>query len=230
MKIDTTHLNPLTLNDFVFSKSFVKALLEDIIDGALTFPAMGKTGICLHGIYGTGKTTLALRLPELLDHRQILGKPNRSDVLVRDPIYDLTKCKPGNDSIQQANDIAERVDSRMSFSNSGWHFEVLDEVDLLTEKAQDTLKSMMTFNKDTIFIMTTNHPSKLNKGIVDRCHMIEMSAASAQDLVGLGKIWLTKIGLSDEFISEAELFEIAAHSNGSIREFGTGVIRTAARR
>jgi DNA polymerase III delta prime subunit len=184
----------------------------------------------LHGIYGTGKTTLALRLPELLDHKHILGKTNRCDWIVRDPIYELTKCKPGNDSIQQVNEIAKRVDSLLSFSNSGWHFEILDEADLLTDKAQDTLKSLMTFNRDTIFIMTTNHPSKFNKGIVDRCHMIEMSAASAQDLVGLGKNWLAKLGLSDELISEAELFEIASHCNGSIRDFGTGVIRTASRR
>jgi DNA polymerase III delta prime subunit len=230
MKIDTTYIDPVVLNDFVFNNSSCKILLEDIVSGVLRFPIMGKTGICLHGTYGTGKTTLALRLPELLDDKQILGKPKRCDFFQQDIIYELTKCKPGIESTQQANDISKRVDSRMSLSKSGWHFEVLDEVDLWTEKAQDTLKSLMTFNKDTIFIMTTNHPSKLSEGLVNRCHMIEMSAASTQDLVGLGKTWLAKLGLSDEFISEAELFELAAHCNGSIRDFGTGVIRTAARR
>jgi len=229
MKINTTYLNPVTINDFLFRKDFYKILLEDIVSGAMTFPAMGKTGICLHGTFGTGKTTLALRLPYLLDYRHILGKANRCDWVVRNPIYDLTKCKPGNDSIQQVNEIAKRVDSLLSYSNSGWHFEILDEADLLTDKAQDILKSLMTFNKDTIFILTTNHPSRLSKALIDRCHMIEMSAASHHDLVGLGKNWLSKLGLSEELISETELLEIAAQCHGSIRDFGSGVIRTVAR-
>jgi DNA polymerase III delta prime subunit len=230
MKINTTYLNPVTIDDFLFSKSFYKILLEDIVNGTLPFPAMGKTGICLHGTFGTGKTTLALRLPELLDHKNILGKAKRGNCFLRDPIFDLTLCKAGNESIQQVKEIAERVDSLWSYSNSGWHFEILDEADLLTEKAQDMLKSLMTFNKDTVFIMTTNHPSKFGKGLVDRCHMIEMNAASQHDLVGLGKNWLSKLGLSEELISETELLEIAAQCHGSIRDFGSGVIRTVSRR
>lgn len=230
MKLNTTYLNPTSINDFLFSNSYDQVLLEDIVNGVLPFPAMGKTGICLHGTYGTGKTTLALRLPDLLDQQQLRGTANRGNFFVFDRIFNLTKCHPGNDSIQQVREIAERVDSLQSYSNSGWHFEVLDEVDLFTDKAQDMLKSLMTFNKDTIFIMTTNHPSKFSQGLVNRCHMIEMNAVSHDDLVGKGKQWLTKLGLSDGLIDDDELFELAKRSKGSIRDFGNDLIRSASKR
>lgn len=230
MKLDTTYLNPVTIDDFLFSNSYDKIFLEDILDGNLNFPAMGKTGICLHGTYGTGKTTLALQLPDMLDKSGVLGTAQRGNMFVRSPIYNLTKCKPGNSSISQINEIAERVDSLESYSQKGWHFEVLDEADLLTETAQDLLKSLMTFNKYTVFIMTTNHPSKFGRGLVDRCHMIEMNAASNQSYVDFGKKLLTKMGLSDEILSDNELLDFAKRCRGSLRDFGTDVIRTVARR
>ena len=230
MKLDTTYLNPVKIDDFLFSNSYDKIFLEDIIDGNLNFPAMGKPGICLHGTYGTGKTTLALCLPYLLDDAQMRGTAKRNSCFRRDPIYDITLCKSGNESIQQVKEIAERVDSRQSYSESGWHFEVLDEADLLTEKAQDMLKSLMTFNKDTIFIMTTNHPSKFSRGLVDRCYMIEMNAASIQSFIGFGRNMLQRLGLSDQLISEDEFSEFAKRCRGSLRDFGSDVIRTASRR
>jgi DNA polymerase III delta prime subunit len=229
MKINTTYLAPQTLDDFLFSNAYDKVFLEDILTEVMPFPEMGKSGICLHGTYGTGKTTLALLLPDMLDQSGVLGAAKRGNGFLRNPIYDLTLCKAGNDSLLQVIEIAKRVNSRESYSQNGWHFEVLDEADLLTDKAQNMLKSLMTVNKDTVFIMTTNHPSRFSDGLVDRCHMIEMNAASHGNLVGFGKNMLSKLNLPEDFISEDELMGYAQRCRGSLRDFGTAVLRSAAR-
>lgn len=229
MRLNINAINPKSLEDFLFGKTYEKSLLEDILNGILLFPSAGRAGICLHGTFGTGKTTLALMLPKLLDESGFLRAADRGNCFQRSPIYDLTLCKAGNESIAQISAIADRVDSRQSFSKSGWHFEVLDEADLLTDKAQDMLKSLMTFNKDTIFIMTTNFPSKFSKGLQDRCHMVEMNAATDQQLVRFGKILLQRLSLDERLIPEDELLAYAKTCKGSLREFNTAVLRTASR-
>lgn len=52
-------LTPNCLDDFLFSNSAERQLLELILARKMPFPFGGKTGILLHGTWGTGKTTLA---------------------------------------------------------------------------------------------------------------------------------------------------------------------------
>jgi len=58
---------PTSLDDFVISDAASKQQLEAIVSGKLPFPLFGKNSICLWGTYGTGKSTLALLLPHLLE-------------------------------------------------------------------------------------------------------------------------------------------------------------------
>ena len=58
---------PKTLDECVISDVLSKDILKQILDGKLPFPAFGKCGILLHGDYGTGKTTTACLLPELIE-------------------------------------------------------------------------------------------------------------------------------------------------------------------
>jgi Holliday junction resolvasome RuvABC ATP-dependent DNA helicase subunit len=60
-------LTPNCIDDFIFSNQSGRSLLEMILSRQLPFPLGGKSGILLHGIWGTGKTTLAQLLPELIE-------------------------------------------------------------------------------------------------------------------------------------------------------------------
>jgi hypothetical protein len=72
-------------------------------------------------------------------------------------------------------DLKMHCKDMMATSPSGWHYEVLDEVDLLTPAAMAGLKTAITFANSTIFILTTNHPFKLDKGVRDQCILVEMN-------------------------------------------------------
>ena len=56
---------PRCLNDFALQPNS-RYKLESILDYTLSFPDNGVNGIILHGLYGTGKTTMAELLPGLI--------------------------------------------------------------------------------------------------------------------------------------------------------------------
>ena len=58
---------PSNINDIVYHSVVERKLINDIAAGTIQFPACGKNGILLYGIYGTGKTTLARLLPEAIE-------------------------------------------------------------------------------------------------------------------------------------------------------------------
>jgi len=53
------------------------------------------------------------------------------------------------------------------------HYSILDEVDNLTDAAQASLKAIMDC-RHGVFILTTNDINKVDKGVVNRCHVIHM--------------------------------------------------------
>ena len=57
---------PTTLDDVVISNKNAKARLQQIVKAQIPFPDF-KIGILLWGVWGTGKTTLAQMLPDLMN-------------------------------------------------------------------------------------------------------------------------------------------------------------------
>ena len=60
-------LTPNCLDDFLLSNASERDTVELILSRKLPFPFSGKSGILLHGTWGTGKTTFANLLPCLLE-------------------------------------------------------------------------------------------------------------------------------------------------------------------
>lgn len=215
---------PTSLNDFVISDAASKLHLEAIVNGKLPFPLFGKNSICLWGTYGTGKSTLALLLPQLLEQSaNLLGTTRAAGLFASATYWELTECAIGMNSVTMLTDLNTRCKSMNALSPSGWHYEILDEVDNLTVAAQASLKTAITFANSTIFIISTNHPSKLDSGLKDRSILIEMNQPKADDCVPLAQGFFRKMGLKGDEVPESVFVELAKASRGSLREFGTAV-------
>jgi DNA polymerase III delta prime subunit len=215
---------PTSLNDFIFNDEPSRIKLESITNGKLPFPIFGKNAICLHGMPGTGKTTLALLMPTLLEQTGNLLPSIRSVNLFDAPRYwNVSMCGYAKTSVSIIAELQDRVSSDVTFSPSGWHYEILDEVDVLTPAAQSSLKSAITFAKSTIFILTTNYLKKLEAGLIDRCILVEMNQAANAAYVPLGQRLLQKMQLTGSEITPLVIEQYAKAARGSIRDFGSAI-------
>ena len=215
---------PTALADFVISDDASRTQLDSIVNGRLPFPLFGKNAICLWGINGSGKSTLALMLPQLLEQSaRLIGSQRAAGMFASSHYWELTECAIGMNSLSMLTDLNKRCKDMMATSPSGWHYEVLDEVDLLTPAAMAGLKTAITFANSTIFILTTNHPSKLDKGVRDRCILVEMNQPQPAACVPLAQRFFRQMGLTGDEVAPSVFAQLAAASKGSMREFGTAV-------
>ena len=208
---------PKTINDIIWGNAESRLRIEDIVSGAEALPHCGKSAILLYGVFGTGKTTLANLLPNAIEK----GRVNE-DLAVE---ADFIACQQGFNG-PQVMSLIERVLSKTSFNASGLHYFVLDEVDNLTKLAQQSLKSALNTNRG-IFILTTNNISELDKGLKDRCVLVEMNAAKSNQLLPLAHEMATLMGVD---ISDDELLPTIKAANGSFRNIKHNVERLIRRK
>ena len=204
---------PKTLEECVISDVRSKDILSQILNGQLPFPAFGKCGILLHGDYGTGKTTTACLLPELIETSR--GGSNA--------MYELYRCAQGMNGVGLMNNITQRT-SFVSLNQSGLHYSILDEVDNLTQAAQASLKAIMDC-RHGVFILTTNDINQVDKGVVNRCHVIHMLVAQAQNWLPLVKRVIVSTGAACP--PDSALIPVIASCNGSGREILTAAMQVA---
>ncbi len=204
---------PTTLDECVISDVLSKDKLDKIINKVIPFPAFGKCGILLHGPYGTGKTTTARLIPELME--QARGSAN-----AHYEIYQCAQSQNGANLISQIGKTTELV----SFNLSGFHYTILDEVDNLTVAAQASLKAIMT-GLHGIFILTTNHISEVDKGVVNRCHVIHMMEAKPKDWLPRVKKIIIEMGANLPL--DSSLIPVIRQCNGSARDILTAAVQIA---
>lgn len=207
---------PKTIKDIIWGNAESRLRIEDIVSGAEALPYCGKSAILLYGAFGTGKTTLANLLPNAIE------KGRADEDLAIDA--DFIACQQGFNG-PQVMSLIERVLSKTSFNASGLHYFVLDEVDNLTKLAQQSLKSALNTNRG-IFILTTNNISELDKGLKDRCVLVEMNAAAIGDYLPLAKNLVSDMGV---VMSDDDLLPTISAAKGSLRNLIHNVERLARR-
>jgi replication-associated recombination protein RarA len=207
---------PKTIKDIIWGNAESRLRIEDIVSGAEALPYCGKSAILLYGAFGTGKTTLANLLPNAIEK----GRSNE-DLAVE---ADFIACQQGFNG-PQVMSLIERMLSKTSFNASGLHYFVLDEVDNLTKLAQQSLKSALNTNRG-IFILTTNNISELDKGLKDRCVLVEMNAAAVSDYLPLAKNLVSDMGV---VMSDDDLLPTISAAKGSLRNLIHNVERLARR-
>ncbi len=208
---------PKSLNDIIFGNPESKLRIYDIVTGAESLPAGGKSGIVLYGTWGTGKTTVATMLPNAIEKgrtQEELAMP-----------AELIRCQQGFNGTQVI-DLITRILDKHSLNASGLHYIIIDEVDLLTKSAQESLKSTLNSTR-CIFILTTNYIAKLDRGLLDRCVLVEMNAAQSEQLLPLARQIITGLG---EAVSDEELLPTLRAANGSFRNIQHNVERLIRRK
>lgn len=166
-----TKYAPKTVDDIVYKSQNEQLQIMDIVNGNVPFPT-SKKGILLYGASGTGKSALARLLPDAIEMNKTGGYSN----------YHYHRIGSGNDGIRVVN-LIERQASVMPFASH--HYFVLDEVDLLKDGVMDAFKQVMNLPQ-SIFILTTNKLSAIDKAVLSRCVRVEFNAAPAED-------WLPKV-------------------------------------
>jgi DNA polymerase III delta prime subunit len=215
--MNDTKYQPQTIAEVVFGNDESRQLIEDIVSGVLPFPFEGKTGILLYGTFGTGKTTLARMLPEMIEVAQ------SKQTLVMDA--EFFGCLQGH-SGTQITDTVKRQNDISSLNASQRHYFIFDEVDNLSKLAQGGLKTTLN-SKRAVFILTTNNISKLDKGVKDRCVLIEMNAPADAEFLPLARRIASDEGV---FLNDAQLLTAIAGKNGSFRGVIFSLLRLCKRR
>lgn len=192
--------SPKTIDEIFYKSANEQQQIMDIVTSKVPFPT-SKNGILLYGTNGTGKSALARLLPDAIEINKTGGYSN----------YHYHRIGTGNDGVRVVN-LIERQASVMPFASH--HYFVLDEADRLKGDVMDSFKQVMNLPQ-SIFILTTNKLSAIDKGVVSRCVRVEFNAAPAE-------AWLPKVKqiLADNGVarSDDDLLAAITLCNGDGRE------------
>lgn len=214
---------PSCLDDFLINNKEQREHLEFILSRKLPFPFNGKSGILLHGYFGTGKSTLGFLLPSLLETAYAGNYPKTSSIgqmqAIEDAHSEIFRCGGGLSSTEISRKI-NACNNRMPIFHFGkTDYFVFDEVDKLTVGAQQSLKSVMDLPRCQ-YIFTTNYIDRVDAGIINRSFVIAMNQSSdPADYVKIGQSILQKMTLAPTAMTVESIEFVAQKAKGSLRDF-----------
>ena len=218
--------DPVCLDDFALLPTS-RHKLESLLDQTLPFPSTGVNGLVLFGLHGTGKTTLARLLPGLLETAKVdpASAHMAPGALVdtQSPSDHYNSCQQGQNGLTLIQ-VIESTTSFMTWTASGLHYVILDEVDLLTAAAMTSFKSVMN-RKNVVFIMTTNHLDKIDPGIQNRSVLIDMNQPPVANWRPLLRRIYTQANLTPP--TDATLDQVVQAGRGSARTIFNDVVMSA---
>jgi len=218
-----TNYTPQTLKDIVFKRPNDADRFDLIAQGQLKFPDSGINGVLFYGDYGTGKSSAAAMLPEIVESAnqhlsqalfEIEGShclPNRMDAC-GDMKIDLAKLK----KIEPALRTVPLFGS--------FHHTIIDEIDVLSRPHQTLVRNMMG-RQSSVWYFTTNHLHRVDSGILNRCILVDFEAAPPRNWLPLFRRIVSDQGAlppSDQVMTQA-IF----NCNGSARQIIQAAKETA---
>jgi DNA polymerase III delta prime subunit len=216
-------MEPQALEELVL-KPATRTMLNRIVDDTMPLALYGKSGLMLYGPPGTGKTTAALLLPSLLD-LTLANRPQKNYVGGWYSIMQTTgimqrewSCGAGGGGKNRGVTLINEIDNTVANGQrgaSGYAYIILNEADELGNEGLGSLRSLMGRYQNVVYIFTTNHLNKLEAAVMDRCYLLDFSAAGLSEWTVRCNQILAANGL--EALSEDELEPLYTDSNGSAR-------------
>jgi DNA polymerase III delta prime subunit len=210
---------PKTLKDIVFKNANDADRLDLISQGRLKFPDAGKNGVLFYGDYGTGKSSAAAMLPDIVESaNQHLSQPLFSIQGCRTLPWSMDACGEPKRDLPKLKTIESGLQTVPPFGS--FHHTIIDEIDVLSKAHQTRVRNMMA-HPSSVWYFTTNHVHRVDGGIRNRCIIVDFEAAPPRSWLPLFCRILSDQGALAP--SNQVMIQAIFNCNGSARE----IIQTA---
>jgi len=199
---------PTQISDIVVASKESRQRLQDLCSGIYPRSNSRSMVILLTGPHGTGKTCLAEMLPAALEHAYFKHRAPSAKPFP----YRYVDCR----KTPVSGNVMEEIRRVTEFGPpSGLHrnYVICDEIDNLTANEQQQLYAL-TYRSQVVFILTSNHRSKIDDRILGSAIDIVLDSPSEAQLKDLA----LKVATSrNAVLFEHEAIDIARRCNHSWR-------------